>query len=150
VFVPLSDQAVIMPSAVAYAELPVNFSFAKPCGVDAVSSSPVHPALPTADECSAHLRLLEAFALAKRQAVLRHESAWHAYVQAGAARFAQWVSNLSTTEDGGLGVGGKLPPSLDVLMVWHAFMLNPVKYAEFEDMTNLPREGLDWAGLVSF
>ena len=66
---------------------------------------------------------------------------WHAYVKASAGRFADWVSSLSK------GSTTAELPSLDVLMVWHAFMLNPVKYARFEKLTNLPRDGLNWAAL---
>lgn len=43
-------------------------------------------------------------------------------------------------------------PPLDVLLVWHAFMLNPRAYRHFETVVlcgRLGGKGIDWEDLVS-
>jgi hypothetical protein len=108
--------------------------------------------LPRAEDCLAHLALLEAFLqlrcrvaeLSGHETFEQSEQEWDAYVRAAAVKFAEWVSALNRIPDGIFE-----RPSLDVLMVWHAFMLNPVKYVQFEKLTNLPRDGLNWASLPS-
>ena len=112
--------------------------------------------LPKTEDCLAHLNLLEAFLQLRCQVHLLtgHTSseslelsgnAWNAYIETATAKFAQWVSSLNQVSKHTLFS----LPTLDVLMVWHAFMLNPVKYAHFEKLTNLPRDGIPWADLHS-
>ncbi|KAK1751310.1 hypothetical protein QBC47DRAFT_329937 [Echria macrotheca] len=106
--------------------------------------------LPKPQDCLAHLELLEAFVqlkckvsqVASGGALGVFEHVWRAYVKVAATKFASWVSavNQNQTTDG----EAAFPlPDLDTLMVWHAFMLNPVKYAQFEKLTRLPPEGLN-------
>jgi hypothetical protein len=99
------------------------------------------------EECTTHLRLLETFVIQKQKVQEWAEvqevsptSAWNSYLQLAAKRFAQWVSAVE--------LAGTLPP-LDVLMVWHSFMLNPHKYAEFERLAGLPDSfRLSWSAIV--
>ncbi|KAK4206194.1 hypothetical protein QBC37DRAFT_142266, partial [Rhypophila decipiens] len=106
-----------------------------------------HPASVSA--CATHLRLLEAFvALGEKvqsRAALNGadpDAAWSAFVEHSVLRFFKW---LRSTDDGTVEA---LPP-LDVLMVWHAFMLNPRTYANFckriAGDQGPSAEGIPWA-----
>ena len=113
--------------------------------------------LPTEAHCLAHLSLLESFLglkcrverLAEEQG-MAPDAAWGRYLQQSVHKFTDWISSrvLSDNEENELTP----VPQLEVLMMWHAFMLNPLKYAKFEQMANfkLPRQGIDWELLVSF
>ncbi|KAK4447381.1 hypothetical protein QBC34DRAFT_467461 [Podospora aff. communis PSN243] len=108
--------------------------------------------LPKAEDCLAHLSLLEALLQLRcrvaessaHEKLEQSEQEWDAYVRASAVKFTEWVSALNRTPNSIFEL-----PSLEALMVWHAFMLNPVKYAQFEKFTNLPRDGLNLASLPS-
>ncbi|KAH6714819.1 hypothetical protein BKA61DRAFT_479955, partial [Leptodontidium sp. MPI-SDFR-AT-0119] len=64
---------------------------------------------------------------------------WPIYVRIAAARFLRWWDSLEFVLSDGkilfpgydLNITENCLPPLDVLMVWHAFMLNPSKYEEF-------------------
>ena len=122
------------------------YSYGKPYYTSSalVTPSVNTDSFPEAEECLAHLALLEAFVHRRCQVTQSAgEHSWHAYVKAASVKFAKWVSAINQKPSDGIPE----PPSLDVLMVWHAFMLNPVKYAQFEKLTLLPRKGVDWARL---
>jgi hypothetical protein len=80
--------------------------------------------LPSTAECAAHLKLVQAFR-AVQQGVMRSPSLslhfessqkWSAYATLAAIRFLSWWK-------AGDVFPSELPP-LDVLMVWHSFLLN--------------------------
>ncbi|KAI0339604.1 hypothetical protein BDW22DRAFT_1335746 [Trametopsis cervina] len=60
---------------------------------------------------------------------------WSSVVALAAERFYRWVSALAEVNPSGKWAEQELPP-IDVLMVWHAYMLNPLWYAE--DCERLP------------
>ncbi|KAK1749752.1 hypothetical protein QBC47DRAFT_395263 [Echria macrotheca] len=89
--------------------------------------------LPTVEDCITHLRLLETFVvLGERVREWAHGSAgedadasWKMFVRLAVLRFQRWFCLVSND-----ALQASLPP-LDVLMVWHSFMLSPRSYANF-------------------
>ncbi|KAF8816814.1 hypothetical protein BYT27DRAFT_7333232 [Phlegmacium glaucopus] len=91
-----------------------------------------------------HLALLHAFAELKKQVeglqeAIPHmpadlERRWAWFVALAVERFDIWCHKLQLP-DAEKGLEVTLPP-LDVMMVWHAYMLNPIWYAE--DCMRLP------------
>ncbi|KAH6879916.1 hypothetical protein BKA70DRAFT_196508 [Coprinopsis sp. MPI-PUGE-AT-0042] len=98
----------------------------------------------TLAQIKGHLALLNAFADLKRavaacqdpipQMPADVEKRWAWFVNLAAERFDRWVRTLKA-EDKELPMDTVLPP-VDILMVWHAYMLNPRWYAE--DATRIP------------
>ncbi|KAH7032717.1 uncharacterized protein B0I36DRAFT_382736 [Microdochium trichocladiopsis] len=60
----------------------------------------------------------------------RREEKWDLYLKLAAARFLSWVRALENAASGELE--DIQPPPLDVLMVWHALLLNPALLRRFE------------------
>lgn len=88
------------------------------------------------EELIDHLRLLDAFSLLKAavdqanqdgpyDADLDGDAAWTVFLCRAVHRFERWI----TGSPGPTRESGALPP-LDVLMVWHSYMLNPLTYKE--------------------
>jgi len=107
--------------------------------------------LPGMSECAVHLELLDAIvrvegevaAWGKDKGLSRGE-AWNAYCYTAAHRFLKW-SHLDETYKGDT-------PPLDVLMVWHAYMLNTAAYRQYEIQELKGRmglKGINWAAVVS-
>lgn len=117
---------------------------------------PAVSGLPTVSQCAVHLELLEAFTWLHNR-VYKEEAFseifgedpeknlwWRAVVEVAVARFGIWweVVNkeLKAREEAEAGVLNNgnsmkvlprdLLPPLDVLMVWHSYMLNPRRYNE--------------------
>ncbi|KAF9786260.1 hypothetical protein BJ322DRAFT_775798 [Thelephora terrestris] len=106
-----------------------------------------HP-LVSIENLKSHLRLLGMFALMKQKVedpdsdpqvmeripplakALPPEWRWVWFLELAVERFERWAASLNVS--GGLFV---LPP-IDVWMIWHAYMLNPIWYAE--DCERLP------------
>ena len=94
----------------------------------------------TVPELKLHLRLLAAFDALHQQvrttpetqgAVLDADTRWSVFCTRAEKKYEQWVQELSTTEGDVKDVLERDGlPGLDVLMVWHAHMLNPRKYYE--------------------
>ncbi|KAF7304485.1 hypothetical protein HMN09_00850800 [Mycena chlorophos] len=97
----------------------------------------------TVDQLKDHLALLQAFA--ELRARVQNTSAkdlgidyfppetekerrWSVFVGFAVERFERWCLAL-TAKDAESGIAAILPP-LDVLMVWHTYLLNPGWYAE--------------------
>ena len=109
--------------------------------------------LPTVEECTTHLRLLEEFVILQeivKNCGTNHgitpELVWNMFITFAVARFSIWLDQ--STEE----TMTETLPSLDILMVWHAFMLNPRQYARFRDARPEFRcggEGVNWKVLVS-
>lgn len=117
---------------------------------------PAVSGLPTVSQCAVHLELLEAFTWLHNR-VYKEESLseifgedpeknlwWRAVVEVAVGRFGIWWevvnAELKAREEGEEGVSNTgngmkvlprdLLPPLDVLMVWHSYMLNPRRYNE--------------------
>lgn len=116
-------------------------------------------------DLQAHLRLLGAFHALKddvrtQKGVLdlhlEPDQLWAIFLERAVHRFELWVSRmidvLAREEDGAgqmRGTGRLEPdwvPPLDVIMVWHTYMLNPLDY--FEDCLRM-HPGLLRLGYVS-
>lgn len=76
--------------------------------------------LVTCEDVKAHLALLRAFHDLKSNS--GDDLTWPTRVTNSVAKFQTWASQLQPTE------ASYLPVDLDVLMVWHTYLLNPVKY----------------------
>ncbi|KAH9930344.1 uncharacterized protein B0H18DRAFT_905631 [Fomitopsis serialis] len=61
---------------------------------------------------------------------------WAWFVCLAVERFRRWTKHVTANQDVDSWVKAEAPP-LDVLMVWHAYMLNPTWYAE--DCLRIPR-----------
>ncbi|KDQ51291.1 hypothetical protein JAAARDRAFT_73757 [Jaapia argillacea MUCL 33604] len=102
------------------------------------------------DHLSLHLRLMGHFWELRRKVeegrgwnpnplLSDGRARWAWFVHLAVERFSRWVCSL--TEQSGakpidLWVEEELPP-IDVLMVWHSYLLNPARYAE--DIVRLPQ-----------
>ncbi|KAF7323286.1 hypothetical protein HMN09_00109400 [Mycena chlorophos] len=110
----------------------------------------------TPTQLKTHLSLLNAFAelkirvealsdadAASNQLLVDKERRWGYFVGLAVERFEQWVKALQPSNYE-KGVATMLPP-VDVVMVWHAYLLNPGWYAE--DVLRIPAlQGLSEAG----
>ncbi|RSL54742.1 hypothetical protein CEP53_007344 [Fusarium sp. AF-6] len=83
----------------------------------------------------------------------RREKKWPRYLDFAADRFVDWAKvidkEMAATESDDDKLEIRLPwlPPLDVLMVWHAFLLNPsdyINYCQAESLTHLPRVSFPW------
>ncbi|KAI0515098.1 hypothetical protein F5B22DRAFT_201883 [Xylaria bambusicola] len=97
--------------------------------------------LPSMSECAVHLELLDAIVRIEAEVAawgkekgLAEGVAWNAYCSAAAQRFLKW-SHLAETHKGNT-------PPLDVLIVWHAYMLNTAAYRQYETQVLKGRMGL--------
>ncbi|KAH6908085.1 hypothetical protein BKA70DRAFT_1562720 [Coprinopsis sp. MPI-PUGE-AT-0042] len=114
---------------------PPQYTFPTSFRVDGKQTEGV---LVTLAQIKGHLALLNAFADLKRavatcqdpipQMPADAEKRWAWFVNLAAERFDRWVRTLKE-EDKELPMDTALPP-IDILMVWHAYMLNPRWYAE--------------------
>ncbi|KAF2674381.1 hypothetical protein BT63DRAFT_419675 [Microthyrium microscopicum] len=106
--------------------------------------------LPSNDQCAVHLELLEVIVALKRKVEdwgtdngFTPETAWRNYLTLATARFTIFVDSIRSKL-----VERNLIPPIDVLMVWHAFMLNPGVYSRFERQVHENKwgsNGLDWS-----
>lgn len=110
---------------------------------------------PTAAQCAVHLVLLESIINLKSKVeqwgaakAFDSETSWQYYLSLASARFAIFTSSMRRNKSSSWN---KVPP-LDILIVWHAFMLNPRTYSRFgktvPKMAWIER-GINWNNLVS-
>lgn len=107
--------------------------------------------LPSVFECAVHLALLDAIVRMKGEvdACGKEDGhgegvAWNVYCCAAVLRFLKWSQAAEVHE--------KSTPPLDVLMVWHTYMLNTVAYRQYENRVlkgRLGHKGINWAEVVS-
>ncbi|KAI9572327.1 hypothetical protein HD554DRAFT_1671379 [Boletus coccyginus] len=87
-----------------------------------------------------HLALLHAFDILRRDVesgdvsrfpqdvrIMDAETRWGWFVSLAVERFQRWCVSVRDVQAG--TIKNKLPP-IDVVMVWHAYLLNPIWYAE--------------------
>ncbi|KAL0950339.1 hypothetical protein HGRIS_010309 [Hohenbuehelia grisea] len=145
--------AEVLPTytaAPATNDLP-NYSFPESFRVGTKTTSP----FVTDAQLKGHLALLRAFTELKQQVETDEtlhqyftanmpvasdsedfrERKWTAYVAIAVERFERWYNTLSSSDSQAFTTD-HLPP-VDVMMVWHAYLLNPGWYAE--DCTRLPK-----------
>ncbi|RCK64256.1 hypothetical protein Cantr_10425 [Candida viswanathii] len=111
--------------------------------------------MPSLTEATAHLRLLKAFGVLKKKVLKNFPQSktesnsnwlWRVFVTVAVRRFIVFISalrhhaskfptterKLETTTDARsqrfTAMANQLVPPLDVIMMWHAFMLNPLTY----------------------
>lgn len=110
---------------------------------------------PTAAQCAVHLVLLESIVNLKSKVeqwgapkALDSETSWQYYLSLASARFAIFTSSMRQKKSSSRN---EVPP-LDILIVWHAFMLNPGIYSRFGKTLHRMAwidKGIDWSNLVS-
>lgn len=141
---PVSKDAI--PRKQSYQVEPIDLVF-----TSLVESNAETSYLPSIAECAVHLQFLEVLVTLKDKVekwghsrAIETEEAWDLFVRLAALRFMTWAQDAELLDV------ATLPP-LDILMVWHALMLNPLPYAQFEKVVLRGRisKGIDWASLVS-
>ncbi|KAI4209007.1 MAG: hypothetical protein LQ351_008005 [Letrouitia transgressa] len=108
---------------------------------------------PTAAQCAVHLVLLESIVNLKSKVeqwgapkALDSETSWQYYLSLASARFAIFTSSMRQKKSSSRN---EVPP-LDILIVWHAFMLNPGIYSRFGKTLHRMAwidKGIDWSNL---
>lgn len=108
--------------------------------------------LPDTCELLTHLRLVDAI-ICLRNAVeeygemsgMKRYKAWDQFCQAAAAKFLEWSENVDVSK-------ASVPtPTLDILMIWHSYMLNTKDYIQFQNEAfrgRMAGKGIDWQDLV--
>ncbi|KAG9128428.1 hypothetical protein FRC07_012536 [Ceratobasidium sp. 392] len=104
--------------------------------------------LVTIAELKAHLLLLGAFEQLKRKCEeadlvdlqkklppLRTEAKWPLFLERARERFDLWVAKVVNGRPGRTNLWHEEIPPLDVLVIWHAYLLNPIQY--YEDVSRI-------------
>ncbi|KAK3370535.1 hypothetical protein B0H63DRAFT_487198 [Podospora didyma] len=116
-------------------------------------SSALGDSIPSAECCMIHLQLLELFVDLHykveewaRNRGMDPDAVWHSFIQLAIARFTHWFRTAARSV---IEMETSVPP-LDVLMVWHSFMLRPHIYAMFCQATRSDKagiKGVSWSTL---
>lgn len=110
--------------------------------------------LPDTFELLTHLKLIDAIICLKNAIEecgelnsMKPGKAWNQFCQAAAANFLRWSENVDVSK-------ANIPiPSLDILMVWHSYMLNTKDYMKFQNEAfqgRMAGKGIDWQELVRY
>lgn len=109
--------------------------------------------LPDIPELFTHLKLIDAIICLRNAIKIQAEAhgkeadkAWEEFCAAAATRFLDWSENVDIS-------GQTIPvPPLDILMIWHSYMLNTQDYVQFQDKARrgeLAGKSFDWGELAS-
>lgn len=108
--------------------------------------------LPDIPELLTHLKLIDAIICLRNAIKIQAEAygkeadkAWEEFCAAAADKFLDWSENVDVPEQ-------TIPvPPLDILMIWHSYMLNTQDYVQFQDKARrgeLAGKSFDWEELV--
>lgn len=108
--------------------------------------------LPDIPELLTHLRLIDAIICLKNAIDVQGQAygkeagkAWEQFCRAAAVKFIEWSENVDVSDK-------TIPiPPLDILMIWHSYMLNTKDYVQFQDKARrgeLAGKSFDWHELV--
>lgn len=110
--------------------------------------------LPNIPELLTHLRLIDAIICLKTAIDMQGEAykmeagkAWDQFCRAAAVKFLEWSENVEVSEK-----TISVPP-LDIMMIWHSYMLNTKDYVQFQNKVRrgeLAGKGFDWQELVRY
>ncbi|KAG6357397.1 hypothetical protein INS49_013274 [Diaporthe citri] len=104
--------------------------------------------LPDIPELLTHLKLIDAIICLKTAIDIQGEAygkeagkAWDEFCQAAAVKFVEWSENVDASQK-------TIPiPPLDILMIWHSYMLNTKDYVQFQDKARrgeMAGKSFDW------
>lgn len=137
-------------TTIAQVQQPTNFRESLSLALETQASPSGADRLPSIAECAVHLELLDAIVRVEAEVTawgkemgLSEGVAWNIYSTAAAWRFLKW-SHLDETRRGDT-------PPLDILIVWHAYMLNTAAYRLYEDEVlegRMDLKGINWAAVV--
>lgn len=132
---------------------PTELHVASPSGPKC-DSVPLETALRVPDtfELLTHLKLLDAIIYLKNAIDADGEmngmkpgQAWDKFCRDAAIKFLEWSRNVVVFEN-------TIPtPPLDILMIWHSYMLNTKDYVHFQNEAfrgRMAGKGIDWQDLV--
>lgn len=117
-------------------------------------SVPLQTALHVPDtfELLTHLKLVDAIICLKNAVDeygemngMKPGQAWDQFCRAAAAKFLEWSENVDVSEK------AISTPPLDILMIWHSYMLNTKDYVQFQNKAfrgRMAGKGIDWQDLV--
>jgi hypothetical protein len=104
-------------------------------------------------ELLTHLRLIDAIICLKNAVDedgeingMKLDEDWDLFCRAAAVRFLDWSKNVNVSDTTIV-----LTPPLDVLMIWHSYMLNTKDYVAFQSEAfgdRIAGRGIDWQYLV--
>lgn len=108
--------------------------------------------LPGIPELLTHLKLIDAIICLRNAIKIQAEAygieadkAWKEFCAAAAVKFLDWTENVDVSKQ-------TIPvPPLDILMIWHSYMLNTQDYVQFQDKARrgeLAGKSFDWEELV--
>jgi hypothetical protein len=110
--------------------------------------------LPNTFELLTHLKLIDAIIYLKTAVDeygemhgMKPGKAWDQFCRAAAVRFLEWSENVDVSEK------TILTPPLDILMIWHSYMLNTKEYVKFQNEAfrgRMAGKGIDWQDLVRY
>lgn len=150
-----SFSSISISSTRSLKQVPLESFFASlPDQGDTTSSA--EDGIPSVQACAVHLELLETFMILRRKVLhsnalditfgithngrddrplaKRREEKWTKFVNLAVARFAIWVKYVHEDDSRRLAnvrQSWSMIPPIDVLMVLHAFMLNPKEYRAY-------------------
>lgn len=110
--------------------------------------------LPDIPELLTHLKLIDAIICLKNAIDIQGEAygkeagkAWDDFCRAAAVKFIDWAQNVDVSDK-------TIPiPPLDILMIWHSYMLNTKDYVQFQDKARrgeLAGKSFHWQDLVRY
>lgn len=110
--------------------------------------------LPDIPELLTHLKLIDAIICLKKAIEMQGEEyrkdagkAWEDFCQAAAVKFIEWSENVDASQK-------TIPvPPLDILMIWHSYMLNTKDYVQFQDKARrgeMAGKSFDWHELLRY